>query len=84
MENQRVGSEGEEHLGGQHDAVPFMQAQIERVYLTKGKKEHAEDEPREGRLQRQEEFITQGSDEHAEPEGVGIKEFSHIFFVITL
>ena len=72
-----IGGDAESDLRNEDDPMPFMEAQVERVDLAEGKKEHKEDEPRECRLQRQKEFIAQGSDEHREPEGVGIEEFSH-------
>ena len=78
MKEREVGGEGEEELRRQDDPMPFMQAQVEGVYLTEGKEEHKKDEPRERGRQRQEEFIAKGSDDHREPEGVGVKEFTHI------
>ena len=62
-----VGNKTERELREENNPMPFMQAQIEGIHLTKRKKEHAEDEPREGWLQGQEESITEGTDEHREP-----------------
>ena len=78
MEDQSVGSKTEDHLRGEYDPMPFMEAQIEGIYLTKGKKEHKKDEPGEGWLEGKKDFIAKGSDEHAEPEGITVKEFFHI------
>lgn len=77
MKEREVGGEGEEELRRQDGPMPFMQAQVEGVYLTEGKEEHKKDEPRECGRKGQEEFIAKGSDEHREPEGVGVKEFTH-------
>ena len=78
MKEREVGGEGEEELRHQDDPMPFMQAQVEGIHLTEGKEEHKKDEPREGGCKGQEEFIAKGSDDHREPEGVGVKEFTHI------
>ena len=76
-EHSGIRSETEDELRKEHRPMPFMETEVQRIHFAERKKEHKEDQPRQGGCQRQEQFIAKCSDEHREPEGVGIKEFSH-------
>ena len=73
-----IRSETQKQLRGENSPMPFMQTEIQRIDFAEREEEHKENQPRERRSKRQEEFIAESTDEHGNPEGVGIKPFFHL------